>query len=417
MQITIVSVGNELLRGEVLDTNVHWLSQQLMDLGLPVRSRITTGDRISDIAAAVGSALGGGAALVLVVGGLGPTIDDVTRDAIATALGRTLALDELALERLRQKFAAFGYEMPPGNRRQVEFPHGTEVLGNPWGTAPAFLVPCGPSRIVALPGVPAEIKKIFSQILKPRLHDWFPQATPPLRLALRTFGLGESMLEERVRDLLERLPPEVSWSSLPRERGGCDLVLTCATPSEATRDGCAALHEELRTRLGLHVYSTDPHEELDEVVHRLLVQSGQTLALAESCTGGLIASRLVSNAGASRYLERASVTYSNRSKVEELGVLPATLEKHGAVSEPVALEMARGIRSRAGTDLGASVSGIAGPEGATSEKPVGLVHWAVVSARSERGFSRTFPGSREQIRSRSADAVLDALRRTLLDAT
>jgi competence/damage-inducible protein CinA-like protein len=414
MHVSIISVGNELLRGEVLDTNSHWLSQQLLELGLAVRNRWTVGDRRDDVATALRAALSERPELILVVGGLGPTVDDLTRDGIAEALGTRLVLDEPALEALRARFAGFGVEMPAQNRRQVEFPEGAEVLGNPWGTAPSFVVRSGEGRVVALPGVPRETKKIFERILAPRIREWIPGLTAPLRLVARTFGLGESHLEERVKDLIEKLPAGVSWSSLPRERGNCDLVLTCWGGGQATQDRCHELYVAIQDRLGRHIFSTDPHEELDELVHRLMLESGYTLALAESCTGGLVSARLVAHAGCSRYLERAVVTYSNRSKIEELGVLAETLDRHGAVSEAVALEMARGVRRRAGTDIGASVTGIAGPDGATPEKPVGLVYWAVVTPNSEVVLTRIIPGDREQIRSRSADAVLDALRRALL---
>lgn len=415
MEVHILSVGNELLRGEVLDTNAHWLCQQLLDRGLFVRGRTTARDKTDEIAAAVARALADQPDLLLVVGGLGPTVDDLTRDGIALAAGKPLVLDAAVLEQLRQRFASFGYEMPEQNRRQAEFPEGAEVLGNPWGSAPSFLVRHGGSRLIAFPGVPREMKKIFERIVAPRLPEWFPDAAPPLRLALRTYGIGESQLEERLRDLIDKLPAGVSWSSLPRDRGNCDLLITAGAPSRTLEAACREIHAEMRARLEKNVYSVQPDEELDDVVHRMLTEAGMSLALAESCTGGLVAARLVAHAGSSVYLDRSLVTYSNRAKVEELGVLPSTLEAHGAVSEEVALEMARGARDRAGTQIGASVTGIAGPGGATPEKPVGLVYYAVVSPRGERVRRRVFPGDREQIRSRSADAVLDTLRLALLE--
>jgi nicotinamide-nucleotide amidase len=413
MHAFILSVGNELLRGEVLDTNAHWLSQQLLERGVFVGGRATAPDKSAPIADALRGALSGGARLVLVVGGLGPTVDDLTRDGIAAAFGLPLLLDPEALDEIERRFASLGYEMPEQNRRQAEFPEGAEVLGNPWGSAPAFLLRSKDAAVIAFPGVPREMQRIFTRLVAPRLAEWFADAAPPARLVLRTFGIGESMLEDRVRDLLEGLPAAASWSSLPRDRGHCDLVITADGQDTAAVTECITLHSRLQERLGRHVYSLLQDEELDDVVHRLLLESGLTLALAESCTGGLVASRLVSHPGSSKYLDRALVTYSNRSKIDELGVLPETLESHGAVSEQTALEMARGARERAGTDLGAAVTGIAGPAGGSAEKPVGLVLYAVATPSGQHVRRRVFPGDRAQIRDRSADALLDLLRLTL----
>ena len=416
MQAGLLSVGSELLRGEVLDTNAHWLSQQLFELGISVARRITVPDKLEPIDAALRELVEAGVPLVLVVGGLGPTVDDLTRDGIASAAGLPLKLDEGVLDELRRRFQSFGYEMPEGNRRQAEFPEGAEILGNPWGTAPSFLTLVGETRIVAFPGVPREMKKIFERLLVPRIHEWFPDAVPLQRLTVRTFGIGESSLEDRVRDLIALLPEGTSWSSLPRERGNCDLVITVTQASATILAQSRELQLAVRERLGHYAFSVDPAEELDAIVHSMLLERRWTLALAESCTGGMVCERLSSHPGCSKYLERAIIAYSNRAKVEELGVLPETLEKHGAVSAEVALEMARGAREKAGTDIGAAITGIAGPGGGTAVKPVGLVYWAVVTPSKEISLTRTFPGDRQQIRSRSADALLDAIRRSLLEA-
>ncbi len=409
MEAQIMSVGNELLRGEVLDTNSHELSRNLTALGLRVVGRTTCPDDAGAIAKAINRALRPDS-LIFLVGGLGPTIDDVTRDGIALAAGVGLVLDGEVLQSIRDRYAAFGRTMPESNRRQAEFPEGVHLLGNPWGTAPAFAVETRGCRIVALPGVPREARKIFHRILAPRLREWAPALEPSVKFLVKTVGIGESALEKKVRHLLAKLPPGATWSSLPHEEGTCQLSIIVPKEDVEALKRCQELHGALVAELGNRVFSVADGAEFDWIVHDLLTRSGQRLSVAESCTGGLVTSRLVAMAGSSVYLERGAVCYANQAKIDWLGVTQESLAEDGAASEAVAKQMARGVRNAASADLGLATTGIAGPTGGSEEKPVGMVYIALDTPRGTRVLHRIFPGDRNLIRQRAATIALDMLR-------
>lgn len=410
MRAEILAVGSELLTPLRSDTNGLWLTGQLLQLGLETGARVTVADDAHLLESAFRVALGR-ADVVIATGGLGPTEDDLTREAAAAALGRELLRDEHQLELLRARFASFGRSMAPNNAKQADVIVGGEVLANPRGSAPGQLVESAGKLLALLPGPPHEMQPMFTTHVAPRLRARAGGRVLRMRV-LKIAGVGES-------DVDQALAPLYKTYTNPRTTilaaaGQVELHLTAEDTSEA---GAEARLEELaaglRARLPGRFFSEDGRE-LPEVVGSLLRERGLTLALAESCTGGLLAMRLTEYAGASAFFERGFVTYSNRSKTEALGVDAALIAAHGAVSEPVARAMAEGARRAAGADVGAAVTGIAGPDGGSLEKPVGLVYLALSGALGERQRRAQFPGERWRIRAQAGQALLELLRRALL---
>ena len=412
----VLAVGSELLTPYRSDTNSLWLTARLNELGIAVVHKAVVGDDRDALAAALRYAMQHGG-LVITTGGLGPTDDDVTRETMALVLDRPLEEDPEVVERIRSRFRARGLEMPDINRRQALVPRGSVALPNARGTAPGLWVEHQGVVFVLLPGPPRELQPMFDDVAATRLRP----ATGGVRIfrrVLRIAGRTESHVEELAYPVYSQWrPPAPSIETTVLAALG-QIELHLATRAEdgsvATRrldDATAALVDVL----GQDVVSTDG-SPLEEVVGRLLRDRGQRVAVAESCTGGLVASRLTDVAGSSDYVHAGWVAYSNDAKVELLGVEPSLIRAHGAVSEPVADAMACGAMARAGVDYGLGVTGIAGPGGGTTDKPVGTVCVALAGAAGTRVRTLRFPGERAQVKFQSSQAALDMLRRALLRA-
>jgi nicotinamide-nucleotide amidase len=407
----IIAVGTELLTPHFRDTNSLFLIERLEDLGIPVAFRTIVGDDREDILGALKTALGR-ARLVFVAGGLGPTEDDRTREVAAEALGRSLAFDAAIRKANRDRFRSRGQgRMPASNRKQCFVIKGAEVLANPNGTAPGLWIETRSRRLVLLPGPPRELEPMFDASVAPKLAGFGAGFT--VRRVLKVTGLPESRMEDRLKSVYPKIPAGVGITTLASP-GDLQVRLTVSgTANRARAERMADLSATLvRRKLGDLIYSP-AGETLEEVVGGLLRSRGRTVACAESCTGGLLSHRLTNVPGSSAYFIEGVVAYSDRAKSRRLGVPLALIRANGAVSAAVAEAMAKGIRARAGTDYGLAVTGIAGPGGGSTEKPVGLVFAALAwdgGAFVERSL---FRGTRETVKFQSAQKALDMLRRKL----
>ena len=408
-----MTIGTELLLGHTIDTNAAELGRALGAAGIDVIRRTTVPDRPKAIADAIGAALER-TGFVLATGGLGPTRDDMTKKVVADLLGKPLYLDENLLRALETRFKRHGWgPMPAVNRTQAEVPEGATVLPNPRGSAPGLWIEEAGRVVILLPGVPSEMRGLLVEEVLPRLVARQAGGARVVRSrTLRTTGVSESALGERVGPLEESLAP-LSLAYLPSAEG-VDLRLTAWSlpPDEADRL-LATGGDRLRRELGDHFYGEED-TSLAATVIDLLKTRGKTLAVAESCTGGMVGARLTAVPGASAVFVGGVLGYDDTVKREQLGVPSEVLEQHGAVSEEAARAMAAGAARVFKTTCAMAVTGIAGPGGGTPEKPVGTVWLAVLMDGNTTAVKRTFPGSREEIRGRSAQAVLDLLRRRLL---
>jgi nicotinamide-nucleotide amidase len=410
----IIAVGSELLTPNKTDTNSLWLTGRLNELGITVVFKIVVGDDGAALAGTLRHAMTD-ADLVVTTGGLGPTDDDLTRDTVAAVLDRRLSEDPNVTAWIRARFDARELRMPEINRRQAMVPDGAEVLENSRGTAPGLWIEHPDGVVVLLPGPPRELKPMFSALAEGRLAG----ATGGRRIFRRTIhiaGRTESHVEEIAQPIYSRWRPPAPCieTSVLATLGQIELHLATqsADAAEAAQrldDAVAALTEAL----GPDVVSID-ERDLEEVVGDLLRAAGRRVALAESCTGGLVASRLTDVPGSSAYVQAGWVAYTDASKVEALGVPADLIERHGAVSEPVAAAMAEGARVRGHADYAIGVSGIAGPGGGNDEKPVGTVWLALSGPAGTRTRRLQLPGGRLQIKFQSSQAALDMLRRSLL---
>ncbi len=413
----IIAVGSELLTPLRIDTNSLHITEQLNAVGIDVVFKAVIGDSREELAHAVRETLTRVDLLVL-TGGLGPTDDDVTRDAVAEVLGLTLQEDSSITDRIRQRFEARGWKMPEINRRQAMVPAGALVLPNPNGTAPGLWIEHQRGAVVLLPGPPRELKPMLRDLLQGQFRERCGTMTLRRRV-IRITGRTESHADEA----LQPLYAEWNRAEIPiaatilAALGQIELHLSGRCDAEdAIRTALDRAVAQVQQVLGLDAYSIDG-KSLEEVVGDLLAARGLTIAAAESCTGGLLTSRLTDVPGSSRYVNRAVVTYSNESKTDLLGVPAALIAAEGAVSEPVAMAMATGIKRSAGVDVGVGVTGIAGPGGGTPEKPVGMVCLAVVTPKESRVRTARFIGEREQVKYQASQAALDMVRRLLLSET
>jgi nicotinamide-nucleotide amidase len=408
MRAEILAVGSELLTPGRLETNATYLTGRLLEIGIPVGVRLTVADDHALLESAFRQALDR-AQIVIATGGLGPTEDDLTREAAARALGRGLNRDPAIIEALKARFARFNRVMAPVNEKQADVIEGAVVLPNDRGTAPGQRVDVPGGALFLLPGPPSEMQPMFEGQALPWLRTHAGGRVVVTRV-LKMAGMSESDVEQAVAPIYTRYQnPRTTILSSP---GYVELHFIGEGEEAEARRGVEALSAQVEERLGRAVFSKDGRD-LPEVVASLLRERGLTLSLAESCTGGLASARLTEIAGASTFLERAFVTYSNRSKSEELGVPAELIERHGAVSEEVAREMARGVRRVAGTDIGGAITGIAGPDGGTAEKPVGLVYLALVGAAGDSVRRVHLPGSRDRVRYQASQTLLDMIRRGL----
>lgn len=404
----IVSVGTELLMGQVVNTDAQHIAQKLAPLGFQVYYHITVGDNAKRLTAVVHRAIER-SDVVVFTGGLGPTDDDLTKETVAAAMGLTCEPRKEEVERLEKHFASRGWKMTPNNYKQANFPRDAIILPNKNGTAPGCIMHVEDKIAILLPGPPRELFPMFDNYVVPFLA----KQTNTLLYSheLRIFGLGESEVTYRLRDIIEHQtnPTVAPYIKM------CEVTLRVTAKCKDAAEGerlTGTMVARIREVLGDVVYSTDG-ESLPELCTRLLLEKGCTISTAESCTGGMLASAFVDIPGASGAFVGGCVTYSNDSKVRQLGVSPATLENFGAVSEQCAREMAIGMRNVSGTDFALSTTGIAGPDGGSEEKPVGTVYIALSSAEGTQVKRLRLHGDRERIRYTAMLNAMDMLRRFL----
>ena len=404
----VITIGNEVLSGQTLNTNAASIAQRLDELGLPVEWVTTVGDNAHHLRGAFETAWER-ARVTILTGGLGPTHDDITRTVFCEAFGRSLRQDEAVLDHIRHLFAARGRELTERNIDQARVPDRTEVLMNRWGTAPGVYMSEPGRHWFMLPGVPHEMNGLLESEVLPRLARLTGRQAI-VRRELHVVGLPESYLMDRI-DGIDGLE---SVASLPDSKGEVNLrICTTAPTREHAETQAARIEAALRDRLGTNIYGTGD-ETLEGVVGTILRERGMTIAVAESCTGGLVASRLTDVSGSSAYFMQGVVAYSNDAKTALLDVASELIAAHGAVSEQVARAMARGMRRRARTDIALGLTGIAGPTGGTPEKPVGLVYIALASEEGEEVQSHRFGAVRLITKQRAAQTALDTVRRYLL---
>ncbi len=407
MKTEIISIGSELTSGQNLDTNSQWLSRRLAAIGIPVGWHTTIADDLDENVAAFRVAVQR-ADLVLITGGLGPTQDDLTREALARLAGVELVLNETSLEEIRQMFARRGRIMPERNRVQAMFPAGAEPIPNARGTAPGIWMSVGNALVVAMPGVPSEMYAMFDSLVKPRLLRMGFGGGVLVQRKINCFGAGESAVEEKLLDLTRRgHVPEVGIT-VSDATISLRILARAATAEEAAAQ-IAPVEQTIRDRLGDLVFGVED-EDLQDVVLRLLGEKRRTLATAEGVTAGLVARQLGQVPGASACFRGGVVAYDNRIKVEMLGVPQALLDEHGAVSAPVVEAMAVGCRTRFRTDLAVSTVGLAGPGGGSPEKPIGLVYVGLAWEDGVSSLSFSWAGSRSEIQSRTAKMALNKVR-------
>src|SRR5213594_1300781 len=406
----IIAIGSELLAPDRTDTNSLWLTDKLNRIGIDVKLKTIVGDDDARLEELIKDAVKR-SRVVITTGGLGPTEDDITRKVMARALGRRLALDEYVLAEIRTRFQSFGLTMPERNSRQAMVIEGADVLPNPNGTAPGLYLKHGECSITLLPGPPREMQPMFNHDVQPRLQELAGDLRFARRI-LRVAGMGESAVDEKIAPIYTKY--ENPQTTILFNSSEIEIHLRAHGRTEAEAESLLDdLSLKIEEALGNSVFSFRG-ETMEEVVGRRLSITGFTVAVAESCTGGLIAQRLTNVPGSSKYFVEGVVTYSNESKTRLLGVDKKLILAEGAVSQQVARDMARGVRHRAGTDFGLAVTGIAGPDGGTEDKPVGLVYIALADEAHTEHKRFKLPGDRELIRWRASQAALDMLRRRLI---
>ena len=406
----IIAVGNEVVHGFIVNTNSAWLARELGELGFDVAYHLSVNDRESELVRRIKAALDEGL-FVVTTGGIGPTMDDRTRQGAATALGVELKLDHDALAKLQERYAAMGRKFPEGSERQCMRPEGSKHIQNSFGTASCFLARDGTGGIAALPGVPRELKGIWAEELRAAIIEEFGLHERYFSREVRVFGIPESELNNRMQQVLETPTAEgailvddavirLRWRVLARDQAGADEALQ-------------PLIDATKNELGDLVFC-EGDVSLEETTVRLLAEKGLRVACAESCTGGMISDLITDVPGSSDVLLESAVTYSNDAKQRRLGVKPETLEAHGAVCRETAIEMARGIQQTSGADLSVSVTGIAGPGGGSAEKPVGTVWLAATMGGETKAWRLRVPGERELVKWRTARTALNTLRLSAL---
>ena len=406
----IIAIGSELLAPDRTDTNSLWLTEKLNGIGIEVKLKTIVGDDDARLEEAIRDAARR-SRVIITTGGLGPTEDDITRKVAARAMGRRLLLDEKVLEWIRGRFESFGRKMPERNSRQAMVIDGSEVLDNPNGTAPGLFIEHEGTAIALLPGPPREMRPMFEKFVLPRLAEKSGNLRV-VRRVLRVAGMGESAVDEMIAPVY--LQYENPQTTILFNQTEIEIQLTARAGTDHEAEALLdRMSEQLEERLGNAIFSF-AGETMEAVVGLKLSVGRYSLAVAESCTGGLIAQRLTEIPGASKYFVEGVVAYSNESKTRMLGVEPVLLLEHGAVSAAVAEAMAEGVRARAGADFGLSVTGIAGPDGGSEEKPVGLVYIALADDAHTEHRKIVLPGDRSLIRWRASQAALDLLRRRLI---
>ena len=404
LTVELLSTGDELLTGQVVDTNSAWLMDRLWDLGVMVRRKTLVSDDRTDLVAALAETTAR-ADVVVMSGGLGPTEDDLTAECVAQAMGVPLVVDDDSLAAIRERFEKLGRTMTPNNAKQARFPRGATILPNRLGTAPGFVVSLGRAELACLPGVPVEYKGLCEEAVLPRIAARAGEV-PAARL-VKLIGIPESHADEAMRPVMDA--PEHRGVRFGYRAHWPEIHVKWSVPGPDAEAHAERILGEVRRIFGEAIFAEGKEELPRRVVERLTAR-GERLALAESCTGGLVAELLTSVPGASAVLEVGAIVYANDAKTALLGVPESLLAAHGAVSEPVARAMADGVRRLGSATWGLAVTGIAGPGGGTPDKPVGTVHLAIAGPDGTRTWARRFPGDRERVRKTSAYDLLNQLR-------
>ncbi len=406
----IIAIGSELLTPEKVDTNSLWLTEKLNEIGIQVKLKTVVGDDEMRLEETIRDAIKR-SDIVISTGGLGPTEDDITRTISAKAIDRKLIYhDELETD-LRERFKKWGREMPEINKRQAFVIEDAEILANPNGSAVGMLSKIGEKFFVILPGPPRENKPMFENFVLPLLKEKAGEMVVR-RKTLRVSGIGESAVDEAIAPIYKEY--KTVETSILFNKSEIEIHLIAKSESEA--DALNVLQEladKIVEKLGIAVFATNG-EQMEEIVGRLLTERGETVSFAESCTGGLVSQRLTEVAGSSKYFIESVIAYANEAKIKNLAVPPELIEKHGAVSAEVAEAMAKGMRERAETDYAVSITGIAGPDGGTEEKPVGTIFIGYADKSRIKSLKIVLPGDRFLIRWRASQAALDYLRRKIL---
>jgi competence/damage-inducible protein CinA-like protein len=404
MHVEILSTGDELLTGQVVDTNSAWLMDKLWDLGVMVRRKTLVGDDREDLDAALRETCAR-ADLVVMSGGLGPTEDDLTTERVAAVLGVPLELHEPSIEMLKRRFERFGRTMTPNNEKQARFPRGAEVIPNRFGTAPGFLARVGRAELVCLPGVPVEYRGLCEEWVLPRLAARLGEI--PAGRVVKLFGVPESHADHAMRPVMD--DPENRGVRFGYRAHWPEIHVKWTVPGPDAAARADRIGSTVRAIFGDAIWGEGKDELPDLVVTRLAAR-GERLAVAESCTGGLVAELVTRVAGASNVFDLGVVAYANAVKERMVGVPADLLAAHGAVSEPVARALAEGARRAGAATWGLGITGIAGPTGGTPEKPVGTVHVALAGAAGTQAVQRLYRGDRERIRRMAAFEALNVLR-------
>jgi nicotinamide-nucleotide amidase len=409
--VELIAVGTELLLGQLVDTNTPYVAAHLADAGIDVYATHTVGDNRERISAAIRASLGR-ADGVVTTGGLGPTVDDLTKEAVCDGLGLETVLHEPSLEWMQALFSKFGRAMTDNNRKQANMPRDARVLENPNGTAPGFIAFDDNGKFVAcMPGVPREMKPMLEALIA-FLRERFELRDAIWTRVIHTIAIGESDVDQRIGDLFSSLEnPKIAVLA---HEWRCDVkIMAKASSREAAEAAIAPVQAEIERRLAEHVFGCD-EVTLDGAVHTLLRDRKLSIAVAESCTGGRIAAALTAAPGSSKSFVGGIVAYDNEIKIQELGVAQTLLNAHGAVSEEVVRAMAEGVRGRWHANLGLATTGIAGPDGGSYEKPVGLVWFALAGPVTSIAWRLEFPGDRAAVQSRATTAALGILWKYLL---
>jgi nicotinamide-nucleotide amidase len=410
MKSEIINVGTELLLGDILNTNSRYLSKKLAEIGIDVFFHSVVGDNKERLKSTVITALNR-SDLIIITGGLGPTKDDITKEVICEVLDLELILDNNILSKIKCHFKSCLKGMPHNNIKQAYIPKGSKILPNQIGTAPGFIIEENGKIIALLPGPPKELSSMFENYLQQYLSSKSKHIIKSL--TIKTIGIGESDLEMRIKDIIENQSnPTIATYA---KEGQVEIRITAkATNEEVANCLINNVVDKITPVIKDYIYSYN-NETLEELVYRMLLDRKLKIGFCESCTGGLIASRFTRIPGVSKVFEEGIITYSNESKLRELGVRKETLQKYGAVSKETALEMAIGLKKKSKVDIALSVTGIAGPTGGTKEKPVGLVFIGLVTDKNQKCIKYNLKGNRTDIQKKTADRAFNEIRKLLLN--
>jgi len=404
----VLTIGDEILIGQIVNTNAAWIGSALTELGVEVALNLTVGDELPSMLNALGLALNN-ADIVIVTGGLGPTHDDITKTALSQYFGADLHLDSSVLDQVEARYKRRSIEMPPSNRGQAMVPVGFEAVMNSAGTAPALILETENSLVVALPGVPYEMKIFMREVILPRIQKR-GKIVKRVQKTLLTVGIGESSLQHKLEGLEDELDEFASLAFLPNLQ---TLRLRITTSGNDAAERLIKLESWIRERAEEYIYG-EGEETLEEAIGKLLMSRGLTISVAESCTGGLISSTLTNTPGSSAYFVGGVVAYSNVVKTSVLGVSETTLLEEGAVSKKTACEMADGVRRLLGADVGLSATGIMGPDDGTETKPVGTVWIGLSMENSTLAIRQQFGKDRLRNKERTLSAALNLVRKYLI---